>query len=261
MSCKEIERMLDPYLDGEFGERERTEADLHLGDCDGCRRFVDQQRRVREALKGKLRAAMGPGAAQGQAPATLRARVTGALERGRRPLWRRALSPVPLATLGACAAGIAVMLTTTAIDPLVEDAVIKHARDLPLEISTQLLGPEVIPAWFKGKLDFNPAPPHFQKVRMVGARLSHIQDRPAAYVRYEVMPGRPASLFIVEDRERRFGERGRSVLVGPAAVHLASQRGYNVATWRQNDVVYSLVSDLDEEGLVQIVRAAHMTGP
>ena len=60
-----------------------------------------------------------------------------------------------------------------------------------------------IPAWFADKLDFNPSPPRFRAtgVRILGARLSHLREWPAAYVRYE-LPSGNAGLFIVDDPEQ-----------------------------------------------------------
>jgi len=39
-------------------------------------------------------------------------------------------------------------------------------------------------------------------------------------------------------------------------VRLVNARGYNVAIWRNDEIVYSLVSDLDEHDLFQLVRTA-----
>jgi anti-sigma factor RsiW len=109
--------------------------------------------------------------------------------------------------------------------------------------------------WFAGKLDFNAAPPHFGAggVRLVGARLSNIQDQPAAYVRYELPRGH-LGLFILDDPKHRFGGAGRAVQVGPATVRLVTARGFNVAVWRRDAIVYSLVSDLDEDDLAHLVE-------
>jgi hypothetical protein len=85
-------------------------------------------------------------------------------------------------------------------------------------------------------------------VRLVGARLSHIQDHPAAYVRYESPRGH-MGLFILDDPQRRYGEVGRPMQVGAATVRVINARGFNVAVWRRNEIVYSLVSDLDERDL------------
>jgi anti-sigma factor RsiW len=168
------------------------------------------------------------------------------------------MSPLPLATATACVAGVLVVLATHGgNDALVEEAVRKHNRGLPLEVTSASVGESSIPGWFRGKLDFNPSPPRFRAdgVRLVGARLSHLREWPAAYIRYELPRGQ-AGLFIVDDPERRFAASGREVRVGPTAVRIVAARGYNVAVWRHAEIVYSLVSDLDEVALSELVRTA-----
>lgn len=260
MDCCELERSIDMYLDGEFDDRERAEAEAHLAKCPGCRAHAEAQRRLREALRAKLREAMAPPSAAGRAPAALRARLEESLARRRRPLWRRALAPIPIATLAACAAGFLVVLATHRADDgaLVEEAVTKHHRGLPLEVMAADMagGERAILAWLANQLDFHPAPPRFQAdVHLVGARLSHLREWPAAYIRYDLPRGH-AGLFIVDDPHHRFDAAGREVKVGPNVVRLVTARGYNVAVWRDAEIVYSLVSDLDEAGLYELVRTA-----
>lgn len=262
MDCSELACSAEALLDGEFDDRERAEAAAHLAGCEGCRRAVDSLQRTRRAIREKLRAAAGPGSPLGRAPAALRERIHGALERERLPWWRRALAPLPVAAALACAAGaLLVLYTHGAGDTLVEESVRRHVRGLPLEISAAALGPESVAGWFKGKVDFNARPPEFRQagVRLLGGRISHIQDRPAAYVRYELPRGQ-ASLFILDDPEHRFGGGGREVRVGDARVRLVNARGYNVAVWRSDEIVYSLVSDLGEHDLEELVQAALVTG-
>jgi anti-sigma factor RsiW len=258
MDCGEIERSIDAYLDGEFDARERAEADAHLAACERCRALADAQARIRTAVRARLREAMAPPAQAGRAPPALRARIEDALARRRRPLWRRALSPLPIGALVACAAGAFLVLATHGGDAaLVEEAVRSHHRGLPLEVMAASVGEGSIPAWFAGKLDFHPAPPRFRAdgVHVLGARLSHLRELPAAYIRYELPRGQ-AGLFIVDDPSRRFGAAGREMRVGPQVVRLVNARGYNVAVWRENEIVYSLVSDLDESALFELVRTA-----
>lgn len=255
MSCEDLELSLDAYLDGEFEERERAEADAHVQGCESCRRRVESESRYRAALKGKLKAAFGPAGTPGRAPDALRQRLSRALDRERQPLWRRSLSPIPIATLAACAAGVAVVIAIQGgPDPMIEDAVRKHLRDLPLEVTAATADPAALATWFRGKIDFNASLPRFQSasVKVMGARLSNIRDRPAAYVRYELPRGHRGSLFVVDDPERRLGLGGHAV-AGAVPVRMANQAGYNVAVWRQNEIVYSMVSDLDEPELVQLV--------
>lgn len=261
IDCTELERSADAYLDGEFDAPERVEADLHLGACPRCRALVDGRARLREGLRAKLREAMTPPAPAGCAPPELRARIEGALARRRLPLWRRVLSPVPLAAAAACAAGVLVVLVTHGGDAaLVEEAVRSHHRGLPLEVmAADVVGGAEGPilAWFADKLDFNPAPPRFRAsgVRLVGARLSHLREWPAAYIRYELPRGQ-AGLFIVDDPKGRFDASGREVQLGARVIQVVAARGYNVAVWRDREIVYSLVSDLDEAALYELVRTA-----
>jgi anti-sigma factor RsiW len=255
MDCAELARSLDAWLDGELDLSEETEAERHVHRCERCRADAERARRSRVAMRAKLREALGP--AMTPAPDALRQRIHLALvEQKKLPPWRRLVAPVPLAALAACAAGVLVVLATHGgADPLVEEAVSKHTRDLPLEVTSASVAPDAVARWLAGKLDFNAAPPRFRdgEVRLVGARLSHIQDRPAAYVRYDVPRGH-LGLFILDDPERRFGGGGRAVHIGPATVRLVNARGFNVAVWRRDEIVYSLVSDLDEADLARLVE-------
>lgn len=260
MDCPEFERSVDAYLDDEFEPPERAEAEAHLAGCAACARLASSQRSARAALKEALRAAMGPTARAGRAPAALRQRITVALERERRPLWRRIFSPFPLAAAAAAAAAVLVVVATRAPNAqLVEEAVRKHHRDLPLEVTTAAVGAEAIPGWFAGKLDFKPRAPNFsgQQARLVGARLSNLRELPAAYIRYELPRGRQAGLFIVDDPEGRFEAGGRDVEIGRQHVRIINSRGYNTVVWRQDQTVYSLVSDSGEEDLLQMIRASN----
>lgn len=258
MDCSELARSAEAFLDGEFDERERAEAASHLAGCEACRRQIHALERTRIAVREKLRAALGPQGPHGLAPAALRARIHQALDRERQPWWRRVLAPLPLSAAAACAAGaLLVLYTHGGGDPLVDESVSRHTRGLPLEVMTGGMGPDAIPGWFKGKVDFNARPPDLVRagLHMVGGRISHIQDRPAAYVRYE-QPRGHLGLFIVDDPDHRFGSAGRPVQMGGAVVRMVNARGYNVAVWRHDEIVYSLVSDLEERDLERIVQAA-----
>lgn len=257
LTCSEIERLVDPWLDGEFDGTDQAELEGHLEACPHCRDTAEERGRMRALLRAKLREAMGEGTPAGTAPAALRQRVAAALDRPHRPLWRRVLAPVPLATLAAAAAGVMVVLASHAgTDSLVEEAVMKHARDLPLDLSAATVGPDAISAALAHVLEFNPRPPRFEAegVRLVGARAAHLGDRPCAYIRYQAPRGQ-MGLFIVADSGRHLG-LGDMVGIGSPAVRVLNARGYNVAVWRENEMIYSLVSDLDATDLTRLVDTA-----
>lgn len=262
MECGDLERSLDAYLDGEFDAAERCDAVAHLAACPACRALAEREDRIRDGVRGCLRRALGPEGELGRAPPALRVRIVSALDRERAcGWWRRLLLPVPVGAIVLCAVGALFLATRSGDDVLVEEAVRRHVRDLPLEVTSDHATPEQVHAWFNGKLDFNPRPPRFAVpgVELVGARLSHISDRPAAYMRYHLPRGH-VGLFIVEDPQRRFGDSGRTVRVGPEEVHLVNARGYNLAVWRHDEILYSLVGDLDEHQLARLVESASTEG-
>ena len=67
LDCTELERSIDAYLDGEFDARERIEVDTHLAGCARCRALAESQRRVRDAIRARLREAMAPASPAGRA--------------------------------------------------------------------------------------------------------------------------------------------------------------------------------------------------
>jgi anti-sigma factor RsiW len=263
--CTEVELLLPPYLDGEFDEVEQAAMEGHLAACEPCRGRAAAALSLRSTLRAKLREAVAPGTRAGTAPESLRRRIAVALDAeaeaardAHAPWWRRILSPLPVAAVAACVAGALVVFAGhRSADPLVEEAVRKHARDLPLELNAASVGPEAISALLASKLDFNPRPPAFRSsgLRLVGARLAQLREWPAAYMRYETPQGH-VGLFIIDDPERRVGEAGRAVTTGPSTVRVMNARGYNVAIWRRDEIVYSLVADLDEADLLRLVATA-----
>jgi anti-sigma factor RsiW len=164
------------------------------------------------------------------------------------------------ASYSAVAAGLAVIATAgyvakgdgpTAPRPLevVMDAVDKHARALPVEV-TPAAGD--VDSWFRGKVDFAVRAPVFNSPlapRLMGARLANVRDRQAAYFVYGGDdPGRRVTLLLFPGSDLDLP--GGS---GEAEVMVANEKGYNVAMWRKQGIVYSLVSDLDERDILQLV--------
>jgi anti-sigma factor RsiW len=122
-----------------------------------------------------------------------------------------------------------------------EDAALRHARKLPLEIEQQ--GASAIEAWFNGKLDHRVTVPTFPNTRAAGARILQVRDKPAALIRYD--GSRPMSLFVFPDAEA-------AVSAEPA---VGTSHGFNVVSWRNGEVVYQLVTELDEADIRELLTA------
>jgi hypothetical protein len=93
-------------------------------------------------------------------------------------------------------------------------------------------------------------------VSLQGGRLSNIRDHSAAYVVYGGPGAHRVSLFVFDDPHAplEFGVGGHRQRIADRDVILANERGYNVAFWRDRQIVYSLVSDLDERDIVGLLE-------
>lgn len=254
--CADVERFADAYVDGEFEASERSLLEHHLEGCPGCR--VSLQRIA--SLRALLRARIGRG---GPAPEGLRDRIQlrlaevestpklgfsfgpGGLD------WRRAFFPL---LVGAATAGCFALFYVAVVPQrsdrwVVGDAAEMHARALPLEISTQRL--EQLMPLFQHHLGFQVKPPALRgdHVLLEGGRLWHLGTHDAAYLQYgDARHGGRVSLFIVEDPGIALRLVGaQRTMLGSREVFLAHAQGRNVVVWRNQDVVYSLVSDLGED--------------
>ncbi|MEN9797595.1 MAG: hypothetical protein RL653_1291 [Pseudomonadota bacterium] len=253
MTCTELEPFLQTFLDDEFDAAERARIEAHLEACSACTARVAAESSFRAVLGRASQAESGR-----RAPPQLRARVLAGLDAevrrdARAPALRR------LGLAAAAAAGLATVggsllwgKTSPAVRQRYVDAAAQHhARGLPLEISR--VPPENVEAWFGGKLDHRVAVPRLQRANLAGARLLHVQDRPAAYLRYDAqLPNgapRGVGLFVFDDL------RGEVPAAPLPSVEVARARGYNVALWRDGELVYELVTDLDEPELRELLPA------
>lgn len=241
MTCSELETLIQPYLDGEFEQADRFEFERHLQTCTSCATEVREMALFQQALKAKLRSSVDR-----EAPAALRARISAGLrQEHRRELgWSAARIAAAAAIVAVGIGSYLVIRPSLSRDRLVTEAALRHAKGLPYEI--QQVTPERAEQWFQGKLDHRVAVPRLQNATVKGARLSHLKDRPAAYISYELpCPSgsgaqKKMGLFVVDDSQDSFDASEFP------EIDVANRHGYNVATWKEGEIVYELVSDLDE---------------
>jgi mycothiol system anti-sigma-R factor len=249
MTCQELERLLYPYLDGEFQPEERMDMETHLATCADCARRVDEERRIQQALR---RAALHS-VQSSRAPASLRAGIQVGLKREQRRTSQLQFLRASAAALVVVAVGGGwVAMRPEKRHPFVEEAARRHAKKLPYEISNA--APEHVEAWFDGKLDHPVLVPRLRNARVDGARLLSVQGRDAAHISYAAPPsqdgeeGRRISVFVFDDASRELDAQPQP------SVHLDGSTGLNVAVWRDEEIVYELVSDLDEAAIRKMLQ-------
>ncbi|MDP3501575.1 MAG: zf-HC2 domain-containing protein [Myxococcales bacterium] len=246
MNCRDVEPQLMAYLDGEVVEADRLEVERHLADCALCAKQSEVSRHNRTLIRTLAKAATPP------APESLRSKVfTTVRAEQAQQRQRRFLR------LSAAAAGVALCAfvgnqqwRSFQRRLYVEDAVSRHARQFPLEV--RLPQPEALEAWFDGKLGHRVAVPRFPNAVAEGARVLNVREKQAAYIRYDAPTRasahpRQVGLFV-------FGDNGNDVDVGArAAPDLGNSNGYNVVSWREGDIVYQLVTDLEEDDIRELL--------
>jgi anti-sigma factor (TIGR02949 family) len=146
--CAGISRFVDIYLDGEFGEADRSEFERHLSECPSCRHNVRVQAEWQHAIRRA--------APHECAPTALRDEVARAIWRqtGLRRWKQWGAHAMP----AAAAIGILLSLAVSKLhwSPVPADVIAKHQRDLPIEISG---GTDQVKRWYAGKVDFPVRPP------------------------------------------------------------------------------------------------------
>ena len=167
MECRELEPLLQTYLDGEVDDSEQLDIEAHVLKCPRCRGRLEGERGFRTQLRTS--------AARFTAPAALRARVQASLKKERR--WagpRRLASPSVIAVMAvaACAGFVAWLSARSLIRPLLDDAIARHTHHLPVEVSGNS---SRVQQWFSDKVDFNVRLPSLRNVSLQGGRLSNIR--------------------------------------------------------------------------------------
>lgn len=254
--CRRLEEtFLHAFVDGEFSPEENAEVKVHLAECPACTHAVRLHQSYKAAMLRANTAAQHPFYEE------VREQLAEQSAQGR---WARAFQNPSAIAVAAAVVGAAVWFIAGGLShpvfpahSLVEDGVALHARALPLDFAAS--DPRSAQKWLEGKLDFGVRLPRFaQGPRLQGVRLSSVHQRQAAVVTYYLPQGdgRRVSLLIVDDPEPQLPGAARRI--ADREVWLSRARGFNVASWRNDEIVYSLISDLDEQDVLALVQAAEM---
>lgn len=247
MRCADIEHDLGCFVDGELAAPEQREVESHLHDCKACRELVAEQRRLKQALRRE---------SQVQPSVVLAKRLSHCLDRedGRRR-WQR-LRPVAATVVSVflpVAAALALVLGyVQTVEPLITDSLVKHQRNLPLEVTG---GREQVQSWFDGKVPFAvPALRLEPLASLRGGRLCNLGNRDAAMLQYE-QEGRKISVFVFDAQGLHLRSQNRR-MIGNREVFIDRASGYQVAVFRDRELGYAIAGNVAEPEFVRLVSAA-----
>ena len=238
-------------LDAERGALTPADQRLHQAHLAGCERCRHEA--AADALLSKALERMP----SRRAPESLRRALDA---RWKKPV-RRPWLPRMLVTIAAAAAIVLVGFFAwrdagSAPEPMVAEAVNDHLRvvysERPVEVESG--GMHQVKPWFSGRLDFAPKN-EFEGDKdfpLVGGSVAYFLDRKAASYVYKRRL-HTVTLFV-------FGADGLpwprvpQRAIGPVRGTVVVSRGFHVVLWRQHDLGYALVSDLNEGELLDLAK-------
>lgn len=237
MTCDDLSRYLDLYLDGELAIRERSEVEAHLRSCEACRTAMTMEFRFRQAFRETM--------LELKAPRSLHSGIRARLARRHAkttPRWIPTLAyAVSIAVVAGAGYGV-VAVATDSPDPT--DQVV----DVHMAVSgSEILGDKArVEPFLAMKAPFATRIPIEDRdgIRLVGARVTRLGPHPAVVYLYDV--------------------NGHSMSVAqypvgsdplPSGVNVDRRKGYTVATWPDHGLIQTFVGDLPESGVKSFLPA------
>jgi anti-sigma factor RsiW len=258
MTCDEAKELLaEARRGGIIDGGASRELAVHLEGCAACRQEDAAERALTDALTKRL--------PRHRAPASLTRRLEAELGAG-----RSEVSPPPRARWKVAAPAFAAGLAVAASIALYHERVVVPAarataeleaelvndhlrvlyRDRPVEVESG--GIHQVKPWFAGKLDFAPVLPFGgdDDFPLQGGALSYVLDRKAAAF---VFKRRLHTITAFVFRADGFAWPTTDLApVGHVMTAKIRLRGFNLVLWRDGDLGYALVSDVDAADLTAL---------
>ena len=248
MNCAQSRSLLHGYLDQELDLASAMAIDRHLAACAACKTAFEQESALRSAVRQNARYHL--------APAGLAARILAQIEPPPSPAPARAsprwrwLELSQWFRLGTAIAVTAVVTWTAALqfdgaapdERIAEQIVTGHARSVLTGHIADVASSDrhTVKPWLSGKLDFSPPVTDLTGAGfpLVGGRLDYLDHRPVATLVYRRRQ-HLISLFVWPDPNASSATPARSL----------PRQGYHILHWRDADMTFWAISDLDEAEL------------
>ena len=204
-SCRTIDPLVTPYVDGDIADADRRAVDDHLRACPPCHSRVESERAVRETIQ-TCRGAL----ADERAPASLRARCAAVSRSHQSPVaghqsggaWRSRVVPFALAAslLLVIASAFVYQLTAGSTRVLAAELTADHMKCFAMNA---MLGTHDLPTAVEGTMASSfgwnmrlPGNPASVGLELVGARPCLYGEGKIAHIMYR-HAGQPVSLFML----------------------------------------------------------------
>jgi anti-sigma factor RsiW len=219
----------------------------HAGQCPDCRGFLEDMRRLGDAIAQAMPRPPAPMEVRDRlfrSIARARIEATGKTAGHGRRRFGAGLAVALL--LGGAWLGWRAGSDSRALRPDVLGAI---ADDhLQAERNAGMISSDSaeVARWLRERLSFGVEVPLFPDARLTGARLLPVGGQSGAVVEYTIA-GRSLSYYILP---------GASVdaAVEPRQVHVASRAGYRIASWQDGGLTHALIAGLPGPKLVELAR-------
>jgi anti-sigma factor RsiW len=256
MDCTEVRDHLIDLRRGTLTGELRAQVELHMAECERCRTEDAADRELSAILESRLPKRRAPEAVR----RSIEERLAGEEPRatGRVRKMPRALM---LAVAGTFAAAAALFFFVahdrSSSEALYAEAVNDHLRVLyaerPIEIESG--GVHQVKPWFAGRLDFAPVMAFGgdDDFPLQGGAVAYFLDRKAAAFEFKRRL-HPITLFVFRADGLPWSTvpTASSVSLGHLRATERTTRGFHVLLWRDGDLGYALVSDLDPRELATL---------
>ena len=250
MDCKDVQHLLDGYVDGELDMVRNLEIEQHLQVCATCSYLYNNQQALQVAIRSD--------GLYFKTPPHLRKRILSSVGQESKATatpyvtpWRVLAAVAALLVLSVMTWSLVRALSVpSAHDLLAQEAVASHIRSLQANHLVDVASSDqhTVKPWFDGKLDFSPPVVDLaqQGFPLVGGRLDYLDNRPVAalvYRRHEHI----INLFIWPLTH-----------TSNAETTMATIQGYHVISWTRAGMTYWAVSDLNLSEFQEFVHLIQM---
>jgi len=258
MDCGDVRSRLLDYQRGRLEPSARGGIRGHLEGCAACTHEADAEAALTEVLEQRL--------PQHAAPVALKRRLAAEWPATQAPSWWRRWGRSLVPAL-AVAAVLLVVVTRTyeGVIPtrngsaMVAEAVNDHLRILTSrhQMDIECGGMHEVKPWFEGRLDFAPVVSFLgdEEFPLEGGAVGYFLDRKAAVF---VFHRRRHAISLLVFRADGLPWPARRTRIARVDAHAAVARGFTVILWRNDELGYALISDVDGRELTQL--AAKLAG-
>jgi anti-sigma factor RsiW len=249
-SCREVEPLFAPYVDGDVAPADRARMDAHLQACPRCRDRVAGEQAAREAVHvcaTRLR---------GCAPGDLRRRCEAL--RGHAPAgrtWRRVWVPLSMAAaLVLAVAGVFLWTAGDGAEAYAAQLAVDHKACFQFAPAAARADAAQVARDLAGRTGWAlriPEGTRAHGLQLVGARRCLSGEGRTAHILYR-WRGEPVSLYVLNDRIASVPEAASQFVS-------VDRLGERTFMWSQGRRTYALVTDSGHADVMPLVNYVRQT--